>query len=89
MRLSLCALSLSAVVLNQFTPVHAPFGKSKIAAQTSQSIMLAAIIDTAYTQGADPLLIEICAKDLSYRFKNQNFPLPKLKTIILLYINNV
>jgi hypothetical protein len=47
MRLSLCALSLSAVVLNQFTPVHAPFGKSKIAAQTIQSIMLAAINDTA------------------------------------------
>jgi hypothetical protein len=77
------------VVLNQFTPILAPFGKSKFEAQTSQSIMLAAINDATYTQGADPLWIEMCAKDFLYRFTNQNFPLPKSKTIILLYVNNV
>jgi len=54
--------------------ILAPFGKSKTEAQTSQSIMLAAINDTAYTQGADPLWIEIRAKGLIYRFTNQNFP---------------
>jgi hypothetical protein len=54
------------VVLNQFMPILAPFGKSKTEAHTSQSIMLAAINDTACTQGADPLWIEIRAKDLLY-----------------------
>jgi hypothetical protein len=77
------------VILNQFTPISAPFGKSEIEAQTSQNIMLAAINDTAYTQEADPLWTETRAKDFLHRFTNQNFTLPKSKTIILLYVNNV
>jgi hypothetical protein len=66
------------VVLNQFTLINAPFGKSKIEAQTSQSIMLASISDTAYTQGADPLWIEIRATNLvesqtrTFHYQNQN-----------------
>jgi len=81
--------SAISVVLNQFMPILAPFGKSITEAQTSQSIMRATINDTAYTQGADPLWMEIRAKDLLYRSTNQKFPLPNSKTIILLYVNNV